>query len=102
LRTCRKFAAGLRAAGYQVLNDVVLNQVLVSFGDGEKTARVIDAIQAEGTCWCGGTVWEERKAMHISVSSCATTDSDVTRSLEALLRIAEADIPSNALQREPA
>jgi hypothetical protein len=56
-----------------VLNDVVLNQVLVSFGDGEKTARVIDAIQAEGTCWCGGTVWEERKAMRISVSSCATS-----------------------------
>lgn len=104
-RTCghaEEFAAGLRAAGYQVLNDVVLNQVLVSFGDDAKTARVIDAVQAEGTCWCGGTVWKERKAMRISVSSWATTDSDVTRSLESILRIADADIPSNALHREPA
>lgn len=103
-RTCghaQKFAAGLRAAGYEVLNDVVLNQVLVSFGDDEKTARIIDAIQAEGTCWCGGTIWKERKAMRISVSSWATTDSDVTRSLEAILRIAAAGISSSALQREP-
>jgi hypothetical protein len=71
-----------------VLNDVVLNQVLVSFGDDETTARVIHAIQAEGTCWCGGTVWKGRKAMRISVSSWATTESDVARSLEAMLAIA--------------
>lgn len=104
-RTCghaRKFAACLRAAGHEVLNDVVLNQVLVSFGDDEKTARVIDAVQAEGTCWCGGTVWKERKAMRISVSSWATTDSDVIRSLEAILRIAAAEVRSSGLQREPA
>jgi glutamate/tyrosine decarboxylase-like PLP-dependent enzyme len=90
-RTCghaEKFATGLRARGYEVLNDVALNQVLVSFGDDEKTSRVIDAIQAEGTCWCGGTVWKGHKAMRISVSSWATTDSDVTRSLEAILKIA--------------
>lgn len=103
-RTCghaQKFANGLRVAGYEVLNDVVLNQVLVSFGDDEKTNRVIDAIQAEGTCWCGGTVWKERKAMRISVSSWATTDSDVTRSLEAILRIAAAGGRSGGSQREP-
>ncbi len=102
-RTCghaQKFSTSLRAAGYEVLNDVVLNQVLVSFGDDEKTARIIDAIQAEGTCWCGGTIWKERKAMRISVSSWATTESDVTRSLDAILRIAAADRPSDSLQRE--
>jgi glutamate/tyrosine decarboxylase-like PLP-dependent enzyme len=90
-RTCRyavAFAAGFRGAGYEVLNDVVLNQVLISFGDDETTARVIDAIQAEGTCWCGGTVWKGRGAMRISVSSWATTESDVKRSLEAMLAIA--------------
>lgn len=100
-RTCghaKKFAAGLRGAGYEVLNEVVLNQVLVSFGDDEKTTRVIDAIQAEGTCWCGGTVWKERKAMRISVSSWATTDRDVDRSLEAILRIAAAETRSSGLQ----
>jgi hypothetical protein len=71
-----------------VLNDVVLNQVLISFGDDETTARVISAIQAEGTCWCGGTLWKGRQAMRISVSSWATTDSDVEQSLQAMLAVA--------------
>ena len=83
-----------------MLNDVVLNQVLVSFGDNEKTDRIINAIQADGTCWCGGTVWKGRKAMRISVSSWVTTDSDVARSLAAMLQIATADTQSNALQGE--
>jgi hypothetical protein len=65
-----------------------LNQVLVSFGDDATTERVIRAIQAEGTCWCGGTVWKGRAAMRISVSSWATTEADVERSLEAMLAIA--------------
>jgi glutamate/tyrosine decarboxylase-like PLP-dependent enzyme len=90
-RTCShaaRFAEGFRAAGYGVLNDVVLNQVLVSFGDDDRTARIIQAIQDEGICWCGGTIWKGRRAMRISVSSWATTDVDVSRSLEAILRIA--------------
>lgn len=90
-RTCRhaiRFAEGLRAAGYQVLNDAVLNQVLVSFGDAETTRRVVAAIQADGTCWCGGTVWQGQVAMRISVCSWATTEADVERSLEAMLLVA--------------
>ncbi|HEV2297078.1 MAG TPA: aminotransferase class V-fold PLP-dependent enzyme [Candidatus Acidoferrales bacterium] len=93
-RTCKyatRFAERLRAAGYEVLNDVVLNQVLVSFGGAETTERIIRTVQAEGTCWCGGTVWKGRKAMRISVSSWATTDSDVERSLQAILAIASAE-----------
>jgi glutamate/tyrosine decarboxylase-like PLP-dependent enzyme len=83
-----RFAEGLRAAGYEILSDVVLNQVLVSIGDDETTRRVIAALQADGTCWCGGTVWHGRTAMRISVSSWATTDQDVERSLAAMLRVA--------------
>ena len=92
-RCCRhaeRFAAGLRATGYEVLNDVVLNQVLVSFGDAATTRRVIEALQADGTCWCGGTEWQGRTAMRISVSSWATTDADVEKSLAAMLRVAAA------------
>jgi glutamate/tyrosine decarboxylase-like PLP-dependent enzyme len=89
-RQARRFAEGLAAAGHRVLNDVVLNQVLVSFGDPERTRRVIAAIQADGTCWCGGTVWQGHTAMRISVSSWATTDEDVERSLEAMCRAASA------------
>lgn len=90
-RTCRharRFAEGLTAAGYKVLNDVVLNQVLVSFGEPDITNRVIAEIQFDGTCWCGGTVWQGQTAMRISVSSWATTEADVERSLEAMLSIA--------------
>jgi len=80
----------LSGAGFQVLNEVVLNQVLVSFGDAEKTQKVIAGIQSDGTCWCGGTVWQGKTAMRISVSSWATTDVDVERSLEAIVRVAHA------------
>lgn len=90
-RSCRQaklFSEGLRDAGFEVLNDVVLNQVLVSFGTPEETRRVIAALQDDGTCWCGGTEWQGRTAMRISVSCWATTDFDVERSLEAMIRIA--------------
>lgn len=87
-RHARRFAQGLHEAGFEILNDVVLNQVLVSFGSPEETRRVIAGIQAEGTCWCSGTEWQGRVAMRISVSSWATTDEDVERSLEAMLRVA--------------
>ena len=90
-RNCRqavRFADGLRAAGHSILNEVVLNQVLVAFGDAERTRAVIAALQQEGTCWCGATVWQGRTAMRISVCSWATTDADVERSLAAILRVA--------------
>jgi glutamate/tyrosine decarboxylase-like PLP-dependent enzyme len=89
-RCCRHatdFADGLRDAGYEVLNEVTLNQVLVSFGDDAATRRVIAGLQADGTCWCGGTVWHGRVAMRISVSSWATTEQDVEQSLAAMIRI---------------
>ena len=90
-RTCahaQRFASGLQAAGFQVLNDVVINQVLVSFGAPEKTLQVIGRIQEDGTSWCGSTVWQGKTAMRISVSSWATTSDDVERSLAAMIRIA--------------
>ena len=91
-RTCefaKLFTERLRAAGYEILNDVVINQALVSFGSAEKTREVIRHVQEEGTCWCGGTVWQGKTAMRISVSSWATTEEDVQRSLAAMIRIAQ-------------
>jgi glutamate/tyrosine decarboxylase-like PLP-dependent enzyme len=87
-RHARRFAEALSSAGYQILNEVVLNQVLVSFGDAQKTRQVIAALQEEGTCWCGGTSWQGQTAMRISVSGWNTTEADIERSLEAILRIA--------------
>jgi glutamate/tyrosine decarboxylase-like PLP-dependent enzyme len=84
----KMFADGLSEAGFEVLNDVVLNQVLVSFGNDETTQRVIEDIQKDGTCWCGGTIWHGRAAMRISVSSWVTTETDVRQSLAAISRVA--------------
>jgi glutamate/tyrosine decarboxylase-like PLP-dependent enzyme len=91
-RTCshaEKFADGLTQAGYKILNDVVVNQVLVSFGSSEKTDKIISEIQKDGTCWVGGTKWNDESAMRISVSSWATTEEDVEKSLNAMIRIAK-------------
>jgi glutamate/tyrosine decarboxylase-like PLP-dependent enzyme len=87
-RHARHFAQGLLEMGATVLNDVVLNQVLVSFGSPLVTRRVIAAVQADGTCWCEPTRWQGQEAMRISVCSWATTDQDVIRSLAAIRRIA--------------
>lgn len=87
-RMAKRFADGLGAAGFPILNDVVLNQALVSFGSPERTREVVAAIQDEGTCWAGVTVWQGKTAMRVSVISWATTDEDVDRSLAAILRIA--------------
>jgi threonine aldolase len=89
-RAAKMFAERLREAGFAILNDVVLNQVLVSFGSPEETRRVITEIQSDGTCWCGGTQWQGHTAMRISVSCWATTEEDVERSVEAMRRIAKA------------
>ena len=86
----RHFAAGLAAAGCEILNEVVLNQVLVSFGSPQRTLAVIAALQQDGTCWAGSTVWQGRTAMRISVSCWATTSDDVEKSIAAILRIARA------------
>ena len=88
VRQAQLFAERLAAAGYEILNDVVLNQVLVSFGSAEQTLRTIEAVQRDGTCWCGSTVWQGRTAMRISVSSWATTDADVELSVQAIIRAA--------------
>ncbi|HET9453478.1 MAG TPA: aminotransferase class V-fold PLP-dependent enzyme [Gemmatimonadaceae bacterium] len=88
-RQARRFAEGLSAAGFEILAEVPLNQVLVSFGTPEQTQRAIAALQADGTCWCGGTVWQGRTAMRISVCSWATTDADVEKSLAAMIRAAK-------------
>jgi glutamate/tyrosine decarboxylase-like PLP-dependent enzyme len=87
-RQARRFAERLSAAGHEILNEVVLNQVVVKFGDDQVTRRTIEAIQKDGTCWAGVTVWQGRTAMRISVSSWATTDEDVEQSVDAMIRCA--------------
>jgi len=94
-RTCglaRRFAAGLADAGFTIPHAVVLNQVLVQFGDQATTTKIIKAIQDDGVCWCGGTVWQGNPAMRISVSSWATTEKDVDQSLASIIRMAKREL----------
>ena len=91
-RTClhaRTFADRLADCGYEILNKVVINQVLVSFGPPAVTRRVIERLQQDGACWCGVTEWQGRTAMRISVSSWATTAEDVEIAAAAMHRIAQ-------------
>jgi glutamate/tyrosine decarboxylase-like PLP-dependent enzyme len=91
-RSCElavRFADGVSRTGIRVLNDVVLNQVLVSFGDAAETRRVIADVQRDGTCWCGGTEWQGQAAMRVSVSCYQTTEEDIDRSVAAVVRIAK-------------
>ncbi|HEU4946093.1 MAG TPA: pyridoxal-dependent decarboxylase [Kribbella sp.] len=81
----RRFADQLGAAGCEIGNEVVLNQVLVSFGDDDETDRVIAEVQQGGVCWMGGTTWRGRRYMRVSVSNHLTTEADVDRSVQAIL-----------------
>jgi aromatic-L-amino-acid decarboxylase len=96
-RTCshaQRFADGLRERGYEILNDVVINQVLVSFGTPEVTRATVARIQEDGVLWCGTTEWQRRTAMRLSVSSWATTNDDVRLSLDAIDRAARECVTS--------
>ncbi|MDQ6795169.1 MAG: aminotransferase class V-fold PLP-dependent enzyme [Chloroflexota bacterium] len=93
----RRMADRLAAApGVEILNDVVLNQVLVRFTAGPddaaadgRTRAIVAGVQRDGTCWLGGTTWHGLAAMRVSVSNWRTTEADIDRSAEAILRCAE-------------
>lgn len=85
----RQFADGFSAAGYTVMNEVVLNQVVVDFGSEELNLAILDAVQKEGICWVGQTIWKGITAMRISVSNWQTTSKDVEESLSVILETAE-------------
>lgn len=88
VRLAQLFASQLEAEGFEILNDVVFNQVLISFGEPEETLRIIETVVAEGEMFAGPTTWQGRTAMRISVSGYSTTEADVDRSVAAILRAA--------------
>jgi glutamate/tyrosine decarboxylase-like PLP-dependent enzyme len=84
----RQMARLLGAAeGVRILCDVVLNQVLVRFGDDAMTRAVVSGVQADGTCWLSGTTWHGMAAMRVSVSNWATSEADIAQSADAILRV---------------
>ncbi|HUB21311.1 MAG TPA: pyridoxal-dependent decarboxylase [Streptosporangiaceae bacterium] len=91
-RTCRHaraMAAYLSQAGLEVLNDVVLNQVLVRAATDDQTRALVAAVQQDGTCWCGPTMWQHRPAMRISISGWATTADGIRQSADAIIAAAQ-------------
>jgi glutamate/tyrosine decarboxylase-like PLP-dependent enzyme len=91
-RSCaraRQMADLLAAGGATINNDVVLNQVLVGFGDLTHTDAIAEAVQRDGTCWLGATTWRGQRLLRVSVSNWTTTEADIERSAEAILRAAD-------------
>lgn len=83
-----RLADGLREAGITIHNDVVINQVFISFGDAEKTHEVIRAVQDEGILWAGSSIWKGITGLRLSVSSWQTTAHDIDRTIESIVRCA--------------
>jgi glutamate/tyrosine decarboxylase-like PLP-dependent enzyme len=90
----QRMADRLAEGGATIHNDVVLNQVLVGFGDDALTDPVVEAVQRDGTCWVGATTWRGQRLMRVSVSNWTTTEYDVDVSAEAILR-AVASLPAS-------
>ena len=88
-RQARTMADRLSQAGLELVNDVVLNQVLVRAATDDQTLALVTAVQRDGTCWCGPTVWQRRPAMRISISGWATTDEDIRHSADAIIAAAQ-------------
>ena len=82
----RQFAFEIKEAGFQVLNDVVFNQVLVVCENDDITGKTLELIQKSGECWCGGAQWGNRKVIRVSVSSWVTTPEDISRSVRAFVK----------------
>jgi glutamate/tyrosine decarboxylase-like PLP-dependent enzyme len=83
-----RMADRLADGGATIHNDVVLNQVLVGFGDLTRTDAVIEEVQRDGTCWLGGTTWHDQRLIRVSVSNWSTTEADIDVSAEAILAAA--------------
>ena len=85
--SAQRFARLLADAGAEIGNEVVLNQVLVRFDDDATTDSVVARVQQDGTCWMGATARRGKRYMRISVSNHSTTDDDVDRSVDAIVRL---------------
>ena len=81
-----QFAEGLKKAGFEILNEVFFNQVLVHFQDNETTKSILKDVQDQRVCWCGGAVWQGKDVIRLSVCSWATTEDDIKLSIESFVK----------------
>jgi glutamate/tyrosine decarboxylase-like PLP-dependent enzyme len=85
-QNARLFARVLAEQGFEIHNDVVFNQVLVSCEEDALTTATLRNIQASGECWCGGSTWRGRAVIRISVCDWATKSKDIERSIDAFVQ----------------
>ena len=86
----RQFSNSLQQNGFEILNDVVFNQVLVACGNDELTQQTLLNVQQSGECWCGGAIWNERSVIRISVCSWNTSEEDIERAVQAFVNARDA------------
>ncbi len=82
----KQFADGLSRNGFRILNDIVFNQVLVTCDNEEETETTLKNLQDLRDCWCGGSVWFDKKVIRISVCSWATTEKDIDISIKSFVK----------------
>jgi glutamate/tyrosine decarboxylase-like PLP-dependent enzyme len=78
-----QFAAGLQKEGFEILNEVAFNQVLVYYQSDELTMQIMRIVQEMRVCWCGGSVWQDKKVIRLSICSWATTENDIRQSIDS-------------------
>ena len=78
----KQLEKGLKEIGFQIVNDVVFNQVLIASENDEKTKQIIQHIQKSGECWLGGSTWQGKAVIRVSICSWMTTENDIKRTIE--------------------
>ena len=73
----------LKSMGFEILNDVVFNQVLAACESDAVTNKVMQHIQNSGECWVGGSKWHGRAVIRISICSWSTTKDDIKRTCKS-------------------
>ena len=81
----RQFSEELKREGFEIINEVCFNQVLVHYKNSEETLKILKQIQESGVCWCGGSKWDGKDVIRISVCSWATTETDINISVNSFV-----------------
>ena len=103
-RSCKHaehLALGLKDMGYEILNDVVLNQVVATIGTADDIQAITLLVQKEGECWFGTTFWQGKHAFRLSVSSWATTESDIERTLSSICHATQSIMDKSSNKTNP-
>jgi glutamate/tyrosine decarboxylase-like PLP-dependent enzyme len=80
------FGKLLAGNGFTILNEIVFNQLIFSCETEQQTQKTLTLIQQSGECWCGGSIWQDKSVIRISICSWATTKRDIEQSVDIFIK----------------